>query len=38
MINLLRMHRMVWQFREDTQNAFPVPNKQDSLRFAVTGV
>ena len=36
MINLPRMHAMVWQFREDTQGAFPVPNKQDSLRFAVT--
>ena len=36
MINLPRMHRMVWTFREDTQAVFPVPNKQDSLRFAVT--
>ena len=36
MINLPRMHRLVWQFREDTADVFPVPSQHDSLRFAVT--
>ena len=36
MINLPRMHAMVWQFREDTADVFPVPSQHDSLRFAVT--
>ena len=36
MINLPRMHRLVWQFREDTADVFPVPPQHDSLRFAVT--
>ena len=36
MINLPRMHAMVWQFREDTADVFPVPPQHDSLRFAVT--
>lgn len=39
MINLPRMHSMVWTFREDTADVFPVPDghdKRDSLRFAVT--
>lgn len=38
MINLPRMHRMVWRFREDTADVFPVPDNKDSLRFAVTEV
>ena len=36
MINLPRMHRLVWTFREDTGDVFPVPSQHDSLRFAVT--
>lgn len=36
MINLPRMHRMVWTFREDTAAVFLVPPQHDSLRFAVT--
>ena len=36
MINLPRMHRMVWTFREDTADVFPVPPQHDALRFAVT--
>jgi hypothetical protein len=30
------MHRLVWQFREDTADVFPVPPQHDALRFAVT--
>jgi hypothetical protein len=39
MINLPRMHRLVWQFREDTADVLPIPHGKDgkdSLRFAVT--
>lgn len=36
MMNLPKMHRMVWTFREDTADVFPVPERYDSLRFAYT--
>jgi hypothetical protein len=36
MMNLQqRLHEMTWDFRQDTASVFPIPNRADSLRFAL---
>lgn len=36
MIDIEKLHQMVWSFRTETQHVFPVPNRLDSLYFAYT--
>lgn len=35
---LKRLHKMVWDFRQDMEDYFPTPNQKDSLAFAFTEI
>lgn len=36
MIDIEKLHAMVWAFRRETEHVFPVPSRLDSLYFAFT--